>query len=330
MNLDLLKELYMIYSPSGKEGKMREFITEWVSKNVPDAVIADDGVNLYITKGKSESYPCVVAHMDQVRSHSHSKDFKVIESDGILLGYSPKNRRQEGLGADDKNGIYVALTCLLEDIDNIKLAFFAEEEVGCLGSANCDMEFFKDVKYIIQCDRRGRSDMITNACGTPICSEDFISDVEPETYGYHECDGSLTDVYQLVQNGVGVSCINLSCGYYEPHTDHEITVIDDLNRCTSMVHDLLCSLVHDYPHRNRLSIGNNSKWYEWDFGDIKSGIDDMPDDDYWCMWDEIDDYLYNYSDSEFDDFYTVFRDKYPELAKSELKRIFDDVKSYYE
>ena len=38
----------------------------------------------------------------------------------------------------------------------------------------------------------------------------------------------MTDVLELKEKGLKVSCLNLSCGYYEPHTDHEFTVKKDL------------------------------------------------------------------------------------------------------
>lgn len=41
----------------------------------------------------------------------------------------------------------------------------------------------------------------------------------------------MTDVLELKERGLGVSCINLSCGYYEPHSDEEFTVKKDLLNC---------------------------------------------------------------------------------------------------
>ena len=107
--MELLKQLYEIYSPSGGEKKIKRFIKHWVKDNIPDAVIRTDNNdgNIYITRGDSESYPCVVAHLDQVQKN-HSADFIAVETDDIIFGYSPTNRRREGLGADDKNGIWVS------------------------------------------------------------------------------------------------------------------------------------------------------------------------------------------------------------------------------
>ena len=80
------------------------------------------------------------------------------------------NRRLEGLGADDKNGIWIALKCL-EQFPVLKIAFFKEEEIGCGGSSVADMSFFKDCRYCIQADRKGSSDLITSIGVTDLCSQ---------------------------------------------------------------------------------------------------------------------------------------------------------------
>ena len=131
----LLKQLYSIHSKSGKEAKMIKFIINYVKRTIPDcSIIKDFKGNLYITRGISETYPVIVAHLDQVQDN-HSIDFRAIEAEGLIFGYSKKHRRTEGLGADDKNGIWIALKCL-KKYDILKVAFFVEEETGCQGSSN--------------------------------------------------------------------------------------------------------------------------------------------------------------------------------------------------
>ena len=59
--MKLLKRLYEIHSPSRNENRIRTFIKQHVSKNIPDAVIEQDAIgNLYITRGIVENYPCIV------------------------------------------------------------------------------------------------------------------------------------------------------------------------------------------------------------------------------------------------------------------------------
>ena len=154
--MELLKKLYKVYSPSGKERTMIKFIWNYTKRITGTKVETDAAGNLYITKGEAESYPCIVAHLDQVQ-RLHSKDFTTVETGEIIFGYSSRNKRLEGLGADDKNGIWIALKCLRK-YDSLKLAFFVSEEVGCVGSGKAVMDFFNDCRFVIQPDRRGYLD----------------------------------------------------------------------------------------------------------------------------------------------------------------------------
>ena len=57
--------LYNISSPSGREGKMAGFIIgELRRMGIPYR--KDRHGNIYAVKGNRKSYPCVVAHMDEV------------------------------------------------------------------------------------------------------------------------------------------------------------------------------------------------------------------------------------------------------------------------
>lgn len=245
--MELLKKLYEIHSPSGYEKKIKKFIRKYVSANIPNAHIVDyrDG-NIYIVKGDDTTYPCVVAHLDQVQK-THSDDFVAVETEDIIFGYSPMNRQREGLGADDKNGLWIALKCL-ETFDSIKVAFFVGEEIGCVGSGKCNMSFFENCRFIIEPDRRGASDLITSISGV-ICSDDFKRDIHAEQYGYKATSGLMTDVLELSERGVGISCINLSCGYYEPHTDNEFTVKKDILNCLAFVSNIIATCTNVYKHQ---------------------------------------------------------------------------------
>ncbi|MBQ9576649.1 MAG: hypothetical protein IJV11_07190 [Muribaculaceae bacterium] len=253
--MKLLKKLYSIHSKSGKEQKMIKFLLWWIKTNVPGArVELDHNIgNIYVTKGVSDTYPCIVSHIDQVQS-IHSRDFQAIETKDIIFGYSPKNKRLEGLGADDKNGVWVCLKCLMK-YENIKVAFFVGEEVGCIGSSKADMDFFKDVRFVIQCDRRGSNDLIASICSSEIASKEFIEATGHEQFGYHLEEGMMTDVLTLKENGLAVSCVNLSCGYYDPHSDHEFTIKKDLLNCLSFVEHIIENCTGTYQHQCDYSMG---------------------------------------------------------------------------
>lgn len=277
MNKELLFQLYSIHSPSGSEKKMRKFVKRYIRKNCGECNIEQDMYgNVFVTKGVSETYPCLAAHLDQVQ-RSHSKDFACIEGDDVVFGYSAKCREQQGLGADDKNGIWICLECLREFSD-LKVAFFVGEETGCVGSRQCSLDFFKDCRYIIQPDRRGGHDLITSMFCGDVCSEDFIKALGAESYGYKEEEGSVTDVGELVQRGVGISCLNLSCGYYEAHTDVEFTVLSELQNCLDFVCHIIDTLTDVYPHEY---VGWASRYSYLERSPKHSGYKWGCDDDDW-------------------------------------------------
>ena len=245
--MELLKQLYGIHSSSGKEKKIRTFIEKHIARHISGASVRTDKAgNLFVTKGQADSYPCLAAHMDQVQEH-RSGDFTIVETDDILFGYSPSKRRHEGLGADDKNGIWVALKCL-EEFEVLKVAFFVAEEVGCRGSYAADIAFFSDCRFVVEADRRGYKDLIVEIGCMRICNETFIEAVQPARFGYAPADGMMTDVEALHNNGIGLSCVNVSCGYYDPHTDHEFTVKKDLQNCLAFVSYIVEHCTEVYPH----------------------------------------------------------------------------------
>ena len=152
--MEKLMALYGISSPSGREGKMAKFIIEELKKmEIPFR--QDRYGNIYAVKGNRESYPCVVAHMDEVHRRKTGSYAAHLVADSMIVGYDHKRKRMTGIGADDKNGIWICLKCL-EDCKTVKCAFFGQEEVGCIGSSHADMSFFSDCRFVIQCDRKGR------------------------------------------------------------------------------------------------------------------------------------------------------------------------------
>ena len=338
--MELLKKLYTIHSMSGREKKMRKFIKRWISENVPEAFIDYDKLgNMYITKGVSDTYPVIVAHLDQVQNN-HSRDFQALEAGDIIIGYSPKSRSQQGLGADDKNGIWVGLKCLLK-YDYIKLAFFVSEEVGCVGSNSAKMDFFKDARFALQCDRRGAHDLITTAGWTELCSSNFVNAMQPELFGYKEETGMLTDVLTLKEKGLGVSCVNISCGYYEPHTDCEFTNIPDLLNCLAFVENVIENCLDVYPHEYTFS----KDCYYDKYADLYGDWENVPSETltydseglitnrgtfFELYWDVVKEVLETYPSASFDDVYWYLKESFPTVYFWEdwSKEIYEEVKKY--
>jgi len=216
--------------------------------------------NIYITKGITNNYPCVIAHMDTV--HEIVEDLTVIEINGNLTAINSYTMEQTGIGGDDKVGIFIALQCL-EMFDNIKIAFFVNEEVGCEGSYNADFNFFEDCNFVLQCDRKGNSDFVTNACGIELSSNKFQMDISSILfkYGYKITNGLTTDVMALKEMGIGCSAANVSCGYYNPHCFNEFVNIKDVQKCLYLIQNIIYELGEvSYPHLHK-QVGYNYQNY---------------------------------------------------------------------
>lgn len=237
MNMERLLALYNTASPSGREKSIARLIMAELDR-MGVRHTQDRMGNIYAVKGQAETYPCVVAHMDEVHNRHTGSYSAHIVAGSIIVGYDHRKRRVTGIGADDKNGVWMCLECL-RDFKVMKCAFFVQEETGCQGSGAADMGFFADCRFVVECDRKGDSDMVTDISGTALCSRDFITKAQLRKHGYKTAHGLFTDVYALKRKGLAVSCVNLSCGYYEPHTDHEYTVIADLLKCQRLVKHII-------------------------------------------------------------------------------------------
>lgn len=237
--LSNLKSVMAVQTTSYNTKKMNKFLIDYMS-GMPGVKVYKNKGNIYATKGKSDAYPCVVAHTDTV--HDIENEFHVQRHKDVLYAINEKYERV-GIGGDDKVGIFVALQAL-EKTDNIKVAFFRDEEVGCVGSGVADMSFFSDVGFVLQCDRRGYADFVSSIYSTKLYSDEFSQAVAPYLAQYDrvEADGGLTDVYQLTKNGLEVSVANMSCGYYDPHTENEYIVISEVFRTADFVQDVIDNL----------------------------------------------------------------------------------------
>ena len=237
--MHLLKQLYTISSKSGNEGRIKAFILNCL-KDMPISIETDEIGNMYITKGYAEKYPCLAAHLDEI--HAPCEREVVIEGDKIFTVDRLWNR--VGCGADDKNGLWIIVN-LLKSEPVLKAALFVQEErmgdiVGCRGARACDLSFFNDVKYVLECDRKGRSDVVCIGKGEVLlCNQDFISQEILRKYGYEMVGGGKTDVVELKMRGLKIPVCNISCGYYNAHKNSEYTKFSELQNCLDFVKDII-------------------------------------------------------------------------------------------
>jgi len=139
-------------------------------------------------------------------------------------------------------------------MDILKGAFFAEEEIGMLGSKEADPEFFKNVGYAIQFDAPS-ANWITEVCsGVIIFDSEFkdkIKTVLSEGGYTNFSNDPFTDVNQLSQK-FDFNCLNLGCGYYQQHRDSEYVVVEEVKKSLHMGIKLILHLgVADYLRKDK-------------------------------------------------------------------------------
>ena len=246
IRLDNIRIIHSIQSKSYDQRRMKTNIEAWC-RELGAEVISRDG-NLYVTKGKAKTYPCVVAHMDTVHDMIPNRYFKVYYDDtqDALWAKNTKTGAQTGVGGDDNVGIFLALEAL-SDFDNIKLAFFRDEEVGCVGSRKAHMPFFKDVAFVLQGDRRGIGDFVNMIGSNKLYDKAFSDAIEPilKDHSRKEVRGGMTDVNALVIGGIEVCVANASCGYYEPHSSWEYVTVAEAFSTSDMFSSIIRKLYKD-------------------------------------------------------------------------------------
>ena len=240
--MEILKQLYKISSKSGMEDRIKSFVLGSVN-DVDLKVDTDDIGNLFITKGIADTYPCVAAHLDEI--HDPCEREIVIEGDKMFTVNRLWNR--VGCGADDKNGLWVIIN-LLHSEPILKVALFVQEErtgdiPGCRGARACDLSFFSDVKFVLECDRKGCSDVVyIGKDETLLCERDFIPQNLLDYYGYEMVRGGKTDVVELKMRGLEIPMCNIGCGYYDAHKNSEYIMFSELQNCLSFVRDIIQSI----------------------------------------------------------------------------------------
>ena len=122
----------------------------------------------------------------------------------------------EGLGADDRAGVY-AIVRIIKAGYRPHIIFTTDEELGCVGANAMAKQMpqpFASMKYIIELDRRGTNDCVFYDCA----NDDFTKYVE--SFGFIENFGSYSDICELCPTW-RIAGVNLSIGYQNEHSVSE-------------------------------------------------------------------------------------------------------------
>lgn len=234
----LLKELYLLRSYSGFEEPIRKGIMNFL-----DALkIPYINYNGNIIGINHPGKPLFSAHMDMVNTENYKlkhDEYRVdkeqavftIDDKACIRLYRDKEKTQQtSLGADDKNGIWVILT-LLQMGKEINFAFCHSEETGGTGSQQVISdkeiaELITTCSFGIVIDRRNAHDIIGYSNEYCLALDDKLESFAKEHgFGFKCASGSVSDADRFSKL---IECVNLSCGYYDPHTSKEYTNLNEL------------------------------------------------------------------------------------------------------
>jgi tripeptide aminopeptidase len=232
----LLLDTMRIQSKSYKSEHMEKFIVDQI--NAMDLGHSRDKYgNIYVTKGNADLYPTMVSHIDTV--HDINYNAELVQLNDMLMAVDNKTAERYGIGGDDKVGVYITLS-MLDAFDNFKAVFFKDEEVGCIGSSKADFSFFDDSTIVLECDRKGIDDFVTSIGGTKLSDETFITDIQDilDVYKRTTCSGGITDVGEIAEKNT-VQVANMSCGYYDPHSDNEYIKVSEVESTKDMCFNIL-------------------------------------------------------------------------------------------
>ena len=189
--------------------------------------------NMYII-AEGECPVCLLAHMDTVFS-GPPRTFYFDQEQNVL--WSP-----DGLGADDRAGIYVIIN-LIEKGFRPSLIFTDLEERGGIGAHNLVAKYpecpFEDCRALIQLDRQGTDDAVFYECE----NYDFTNLIL--RYGFNEEWGTFTDI-SIIAPQWKIAAVNLSVGYLREHTCSETLNMHDCHKTIDRVANMLCDC-NDWP-----------------------------------------------------------------------------------
>lgn len=257
--MKLLKRLYLTHSPSHEEERLSKIVRlELKDIGITDFTLSDKR----IFRIKPDTI-LLCAHMDQVKGKPISKVW--IEKDNEIHGNG-------NLGADDKNGVWILLK-LLKKYKNLSFIFSTREESGgyIKDILEDNKEILKTIKYGLVFDRKNGSNLI----GTKnnYCVKEFEEDLLNliKDFGYKSEHGILSDCNALAKY---ISCVNLSCGYYEPHTEKEYTKINELKNALKVGDVILSKLDKKYDKPELRKYYDNHIYNNYYFGNYFGNTND--------------------------------------------------------
>ena len=196
-----------------------------IKNDFPSAVYRKDKYILV----PGEAPALLVAHLDTVH---HDNVTTICKSDDGNILMSP-----QGIGGDDRCGVYG----IIKAYENAKvkpwLLFTCDEEIGGVGAKQFANDLpmkdkLEEVNLIVELDRKGKNDAVYYDCDCPEL-EKYI-----ESKGYKTKWGTYSDICDVAP-ALGVAAVNLSCGYYNAHTQYEYIKVGQLEKTIEKVIEIV-------------------------------------------------------------------------------------------
>lgn len=182
------------------------------------------------------------------------------------------------LGVDDRVGMAICLAISEIYTGPLTILFTYGEEVGSTGAVGLDPSVLKGIEYILTADRRNGKDLVTRIYGERICSIEFEREAIKTIgqLGYVPIEGIFADPVEFRRRNLVPNCVNMSCGYYEPHTENDFWKPEESLNCANAMIKLLNELPKGIPAGPPVK-GFDLSAISW------------KDDDYWNTYDDEND-----------------------------------------
>lgn len=239
-----MKHLLKLYSfESVHSTPDEEALANWLADWFKEHNVKVRRVGNNFMKLDKPCVPILSAHLDQVKTNGKAEHF-VLTPEKHIEAYNADWERTS-LGGDDKNGVWIILKMLEENVD-INFIISEGEECGCIGIHALDRQglledSIKQLQtFCIVLDRRGGKDVLRSGSGSTYC-ETLAQDICNYLEDMSVTSGSLSDTATICQY---CESVNMSVAYEAPHTAMEHT---DWNRLQT-IKDYVKSLVTDFIH----------------------------------------------------------------------------------
>ena len=199
---------------------------------------------------------CLVAHLDTVHKRL-PHDIFFDQSKNVI--WSP-----QGLGADDRAGVYAILELVKRGLRPCVL-FTWDEETGGYGATQAG-QLLKDlgcVDFCIELDRRGQNDSVYYECDNPDFEEHINS------FSFETAIGSFSDICFICPEW-GVAGVNLSIGYENEHTLQEILRVDWMMNTIDKVQKICYNKSYDKEKFKFIQLEYKSSFDEYDWSSFCS------------------------------------------------------------